>query len=304
MPPKPEPLTAIEFFSGIGAFRAVAPEFGIKVIQAFDQNQDANLVYAANYGETVCSRNLDTIPGDEIPDADFWWMSPPCKPFSRRGNRGDLQDPRAAALINLIRMLPSKRPEYFALENVLGFKNSRAEEYLLRVLVNCGYNHKIIEVCPTQFGIPMQRPRLVYVASRGEPIADLAIAPVKKKRPLSEFLIDQSSDQHLELNSQIKERYHQSLNVIKASDPDSQCICFTSGYGDSLKASGSYLKTDDGKVRRFSPEEILALLGFPKSFHFPADMPLDARWRLAGNTVELCSLKAALRAVLADRVVS
>jgi hypothetical protein len=92
------------------------------------------------------------------------------------------------------------------------------------------------------------------------------------------------------------------LHIIKANDPRSQCICFTSGYGKSLKASGSYLETASGAIRYFAPEEILALLGFNKEFHFPDTMSLAARWRLVGNTVELRSLRAALSILLQNRI--
>jgi DNA (cytosine-5)-methyltransferase 1 len=297
-------LRAIEFFSGIGAFRAVAPEFAIKVIQAFDQSQDANLVYAANFDEQVCTRNLESISASEIPDADFWWMSPPCKPFSRRGKQGDVNDPRAAALLNLIKLIEEKTPSYIALENVLGFEDSEAEALLLGTLFNAGYKFRKVNVCPTQFGIPMQRPRLILVASRAGQIQDFDLPDAAtQKEPLQMFLLENSiAYSNLELDPRVLKKYHDSLHIIKANDPRSQCICFTSGYGKSLKASGSYLETASGAIRYFAPEEILALLGFNKEFHFPDTMSLAARWRLVGNTVELRSLRAALSILLQNRI--
>ena len=296
-------LKAVEFFSGIGAFRSLAPEFGIKVVQAFDQSQDANLVYAANFGERVCTRNLDSISSSEILDADFWWMSPPCKPFSRRGKQGDLNDTRAAAVLNLIKLIEEKTPTYFALENVLGFEDSEAEALLLGTLSNAGYKFRKVKLCPTQFGIPMQRPRLILVASRADQIKDFNVPNAAEKEPLQKFLQENNlAYNNLELEPLVLKKYYDSLNIIKANEPCSQCICFTSGYGKSLKASGSYLETASGSIRYFAPEEILALLGFNKEFQFPDKMSLATRWRLVGNTVELRSLRAALSILLQNRI--
>lgn len=296
----PEKLKAIEFFSGIGAFRTVALELEIDVIRAFDQSEDANRVYFVNHGDEVCNRNLDTISAEEIPQADFWWLSPPCKPFTRRGKQADLRDPRAGALVNIIELLARKLPDYFALENVLGFENSQAEEFLLSKLQELNYQSKQIRICPTQFGIPMQRPRVFYLASRRASLPEFRHPQARELLPIEQFLCKQF-DAELELDKQIQEKYFESLNIIEASNRQSKSICFTSGYGKSLKASGSYLLEENGRVRRFAPEEILRLLGFPSNFHFPVDMPRSTRWRLAGNTIELQTLKAALQLLCSVR---
>src|SRR3990167_940922 len=95
-------LSAIEFFSGIGAFAEATSNSDIAVIQAFDQSAVANQVYEHNFERKPRSRNLDSIAASEIPKADLWWMSPPCTPFSVRGRRKDDKDPRAKSLLNLI----------------------------------------------------------------------------------------------------------------------------------------------------------------------------------------------------------
>ena len=63
-------------------------------------------------------------------EADFWWMSPPCQPYTLRGLRRDLQDPRAGSLIRILDVLEetpaAALPGGLALENVSGFADSEA----------------------------------------------------------------------------------------------------------------------------------------------------------------------------------
>lgn len=294
-------LKALEFFSGIGAFRILAPEFGIAVKSAFDQSEEANIVYKHNFRQEPCSRNLDTISGAELDDADLWFLSPPCKPFSRRGKKADLDDPRAAALINLLYLLPHKQPRFLLLENVLGFAGSRAEKLLLESSAKIGYKCNLLQLCPTQFGIPMQRPRLFYCISKGfkNKVSSVSIPSSERMAPLASFIKASNAQENcLLLDQAVQERYFQSLNIINPEDREAKAICFTSGYGTSLRASGSFISLPEGQLRHFSPEEIILLLGFPSTFEFPADMPLSSRWRLAGNSVDLRSLRLALSTLL------
>jgi hypothetical protein len=82
--------------------------------------------------------------------------------------------------------------------------------------------------------------------------------------------------------------------------------CFTSAYGRSPVRSGSYLALapraectgdDPPPLRRFSPAEVLRLLGFPAAFRLPPELPRDAAWHLAGNSLSLPAVRAVLAAV-------
>jgi hypothetical protein len=117
-------------------------------------------------------------------------------------------------------------------------------------------------------------------------------------QPISEFINDDHAvDEELILDSKLQKKYADGLNVISARDPQARAICFASSYSRSLNASGSLIEMDNGSWRHFSPDEILALFGFPKSFSFPKGMPLTHRFRLAGNSVDLRSIRTALRLV-------
>ena len=72
--------------------------------------------------------------------------------------------------------------------------------------------------------------------------------------------------------------------------------CFTSAYGRSPVRSGSYLATAAG-IRRFSPAEILRLLGFPADYELPPEMTLRNAWRLVGNSLSVPAVRTVLAAI-------
>ncbi|MBI4861379.1 MAG: DNA cytosine methyltransferase [Candidatus Riflebacteria bacterium] len=289
-------MTAVELFSGIGGFSAAARELGVQVVAAFDQNEVANRVYRANFDLAPCARNLDSLPAGEIPDADLWWLSPPCTPYSVRGHRHDDRDPRAASLINLIDAAATRLPRFLLVENVRGFMGSRVHERLGSVLTGAGYAIVETQLCPTRFGAPMRRPRLFVVASRSGPVR-LSAPPAVPLAPLAGYLsLDQDLD--LRLSDPVVRRYGRALNVLDRQEPEATLICITRGYGRSMRAGGSYVRTPDRGIRRLGPEELLGLFGLPASFRFPREVSREQRWRLVGNSVDVRAVRFLLKAVL------
>jgi hypothetical protein len=100
----------------------------------------------------------------------------------------------------------------------------------------------------------------------------------------------------LRVEPELLERYQDALHVVDAGDPDAVTACFTSAYGRSFVRSGSYLRID-GHVRRFSPSEVLRLLGFPATYSLPPELPARKAWALAGNSLSLASVRAVLAAI-------
>jgi len=287
------PLTAVEFFSGIGAFAEACRFSAIEVVAAFDQNEHANKVYESNFGLKPDSRNLESLKSGDIPRASIWWMSPPCTPFSRRGKQKDEEDPRAQALLNLIEILPDHLPDYFFMENVEGFIDSNVGERLNKTLDEHGYKRKSFNICSSMFGVPMRRPRHFIAASRlKQPVSPLVEAFAETRR-LAEFLT-RNTDESLFLKGSEVQKYRAVLNIVDYQDENAYLICFTRGYYKCRTASGSLIQLPDGNVRFVAPEEILDLFGFSKTFSFPASMPMPTRWRLVGNSVDVRAIKAVM----------
>lgn len=278
----------------MGGFAAVARERGIAVTGAFDQDADARATYAHNFGWQPSGRTLDALDLDTLPPAALWWLSPPCTPFTRRGAQRDACDPRAMAFCRLIgaaarRGLSGGSPRFMVVENVTGFLGSEVHRRLKEQWTAAGYSLRETVLCPTQFGIPMKRPRVFLAASSEGGMPPLEPpGPPPVVQPLAAFLDPGAAhDPALRVPAASLERYGPSLNVIDPATPGTCAICFTSGYGRSWKAAGSFLPCPDGGLRRFSPGEILRLLGFSSGFEFPESVSLIRRWHLAGNSLSL-----------------
>lgn len=295
-----EEMITLEFFSGIGAFSHCLSScrFDLRVAAAFDQSEHANATYEFNLGLKPISRNLDSIRFQDIAPAKVWWLSPPCTPFSRRGHQLDTADPRAAAFLNLMSLLPRFSPEVVLLENVGGFAESTGELLLYDTLAKAGYRYCRVSLCPSQFGIPSLRPRLFYVATLRDDVnlpsrttLNRAGFEANQSPALSDYL-DQEPVPETFLPENLRLRYERSLDIVEdPTDPNARAICFTSGYARTMRAGGSFLRMSGGSLRRFSPKEIVRLLGFPDSFAFPSHVNLNAQWRLAGNSVDLTCIR-------------
>jgi site-specific DNA-cytosine methylase len=305
--PNRSPLRILELFCGIGGCAAAVGERA-DVVAAVDINRVALSVYSRNFKHPVVVRTIETLAAQTFEDwdADLWWLSPPCQPYTVRGRQLDVHDVRAASLLAVLDRIAELRPVYVALENVAGFQGSRAHHRLRETLQSAGYEMREGIVCPTELGVPNRRPRFYLVASRRS-LAGPALLPDRPRRTetgkngerwlfrIGEIL-DASPQTELWLPPQFADKYRGAIHLVDPADPAAESHCFTSAYGDSYVRSGSYLATPYG-VRRFSPSEILRLLGYPGTYTLPPEMSLRSAWRVVGNSLSLATVRYVLSAI-------
>lgn len=296
-------LRVLELFCGIGG-AAAALAGRAEVVRAIDIHHGALGVYSANFPHPVTARTIESVSAAELADsgADLWWMSPPCQPFTRRGRQRDDEDPRSQGLLALVRRIGEVRPTFLALENVPGFEGSRTHGRLREVLADSGYEVAERLLCPSSLGLPNRRLRFYLVASRSGFAGQAPAAPSPVPlRSCLEWLPEEEAPAALTLDPALAERYRQAIDVVDAADPAALSACFTSAYGRSPVRSGSYLRTSGGRtprgLRRFSPREILNLLGFPAHYRLPQTLPLAHAWRLVGNSLSVPAVREVLRAL-------
>lgn len=224
-----------------------------------------------------------------LPPSDLLWLSPPCQPYTQRGAQRDLADKRSAALLRVCNLLPQARPARVALENVPPFEGSQGHARVLEALQ--GYALWQGVLCPSQLGIPNRRRRFYVVASRVGSVSEPVLAPTAMG--LGHYL-DPLPAPSLFLTDEDTTRLQGVLPIIT---PAQITETFTSGYGRSLLRAGSLLRCHDGRVRRFSPQEILRLHGFPEGYAFPPELDRVRRYKLVGNSLSVPVVRVLLRAL-------
>lgn len=274
----------IEFFAGIGGFAACCDSH--EIVAAIDIDQTARSVYQANFCHPYFNISLESVGPEWLAgfQANAWWLSPPCQPYSRRGNRRDRDDPRSLGLENLIGLIPQLRPQWILLENVLGFATSDMFRWVRGVLEESGYVWQVLEVCPSEWGWPNRRPRFYLMATTKS-------LPSWQQTPTFRIgwrdFIDTQWSVELGVANSFMERFCESLDRLTADREREPSACFGSSYGVVSSGAGSYLELAEGGYRRFSPREILRLLGFPESFRLDSAVSLKKQWKLVGNSLSL-----------------
>jgi hypothetical protein len=106
------------------------------------------------------------------------------------------------------------------------------------------------------------------------------------------------------VDPELVRRYRHALDVVHPDDPGAVTACFTAAYGRSPVRSGSYLALNgpgstgqspgEIRLRRFSPAEVLSLLGFPAPITLPPDLPPEKAWPLTGNSLSVPAVRRVL----------
>jgi site-specific DNA-cytosine methylase len=295
-------VRALELFCGIGGFAAAAVGTNIRMAGAVDQSPAALDVYRLNFpGHDVWQLNLENVTTEELKifGADFWWLSPPCQPYTVRGAGRDIEDPRALSfrrILDVMARIPeADLPRHMALENVEGFARSAMRRRLIGLLASRGFQFQERVLCPTELGVPMRRPRYYLMASRTKLSPPVVIMDMPL-RPLGDYLDggeENGIPHELHVGGDVLAKFGRGFRILDPKDPQAYTTCFTSGYGRSLMYAGSYLRCTGG-VRRFAPEEIARLLHFPEGFRFPDRMTLRKKWHLVGNSLSVAAVRKVL----------
>lgn len=299
-----------------------------EVVAAVDINTTANQVYRHNYPEmNVMSNNIQKITPKQISkmDVNTILMSPPCQPFTRVGNKKDVDDARSNALVHICSILPELTTiDYILMENVKGFDTSQARDLYIEALDRSGFEYQEFLLSPTEIGIPNTRNRYYCLARRNQPFpfktnsilerlpnktGDIecptiedALPRVNDDKEYSEYLL--SEDILLKRVGLFDITHSTSTNTM----------CFTKAYTHYAEGTGSIhcpvskeqledvfseikdenLSPEDKlaklkslKLRYFTPAEVAKLMSFPEKFTFPTDTSNKQRYRVLGNSINV-----------------
>jgi DNA (cytosine-5)-methyltransferase 1 len=173
---------AIDLFAGAGGLGYGFRTSGWRVALAVERDRDAAQTYRANHPGTpvieadVAALSADDVrklcPGLEEPHAVL--AGPPCQGYSAAGAR-DPHDPINLLYKHVARLANGLRAHLVVMENVPGVHRVNGVGFVDRILrsLGRGRNAEKYEVLATDYGVPQNRRRLLFLARR----KDLGSAP-------------------------------------------------------------------------------------------------------------------------------
>jgi len=200
-----EELTVVSLFTGAYGLDLGFELAGFRVTVALDISEDSYRNLKANrpkipflLGDIKRFSTADILKeaGLKPGEVDVVTGGPPCQPFSPAGKRQSLRDPRAAPLMDFIRVIKEARPKVFVMEEVPGILSARikhvpikergkrpltpeeepgsAWRVVLEELEKTGYRIAWKVLNAADYGTPQVRERVIVIGVR----PDLDKAPV------------------------------------------------------------------------------------------------------------------------------
>ncbi|GMS95699.1 hypothetical protein PENTCL1PPCAC_17874, partial [Pristionchus entomophagus] len=288
-------IKVLEFYCGVGgthfALNRLSTPFSVTA--AFDINTTTNIIYRHNFPLTnLCQSNIQglSVASLEKFEADLWTMSPPCQPFTLKGNRKGGDDRRCDSFKTLLSSLSEMNcpPRWIFIENVAAFHSSSLHSALIEKLNAVGFQIEEYILSPVYFGIPNSRPRYYLLASRTKGPIQYDSHLHKSIDGLVECeasMIGEYLDDKLDNTYLPSDKVDQTaLSIVDSSSTSSSC--FTKSYTHFLVGCGSYLRDSNG-IRPFSPREVASLMSFPLSFSWPEQITNKQVYRALGNSVNV-----------------
>jgi DNA (cytosine-5)-methyltransferase 1 len=160
-----QPFQFIDLFAGIGGIRLGFESVGGQCIFSSEWDKSAQQTYQVNFGEKPFG-DITKIETSQIPDHDILLAGFPCQPFSIIGKQQGFADTRGTLFFEIERILRTKKPTAFLLENVKQFRthdNGQTCQIVLEKLHELGYHTYITVLNALDFGVAQKRERTIIV---------------------------------------------------------------------------------------------------------------------------------------------
>ena len=251
--------------------------------------------------------DITKIDAEDVPDHDILTGGFPCQSFSIIGKGMGFADTRGTLFFDVERILKTKQPKAFLLENVrrlVSHDNGKTLEVILQKLEDLGYyvHYKVLN--GLDFGVPQKRERVVLVGFKENYPFEFPTNGKEVKTLKDVLEPEHRIDKKHFLSEYITKKLKVKLQEQGKKKPDFPSVWHENKSGNigihpfscALRANGSYnYLVVDGK-RRLTPREMLRLQGFPDSFRII--VPDTQARKQAGNSVVIPKIEAVAGAMM------
>ena len=295
-------IKVCSLFSGIGGIDLGFKQAGFEIVWANEIDRYASETYKKNFGsKSLVVKDLRKIHPEEIPDFDVLVAGFPCQSFSSAGKQRGFDDNRGKLFFEIVRIVEKKQPTVIFLENVSNLLEHDEGKTFLTVyneLVPFGYSFKYCVMDAQDYGnIPQHRERIFIVAFRDLSMCDRFSFPDKIELTTNLNNIIDRSQRHSDCyyyneDDSIYKKLKLSINNMSVvyrirnngDDIRKYRICPTLTASMGAFQHQIPVIRDTYGIRKITPYECLALLGFPNGYRFP-NIPLESAYKQCGNSV-------------------
>ena len=297
----------IDLFSGIGGFRLAFESVGAVCVFSAEIDKQACATYQKNFGENPFC-DVTKLKASALPSFDILCAGFPCQPFSLAGKRRGFNDTRGTLFFDIERILQTKQPKAFILENVKGLINHDKGNTLkiilntLREKLNYNVFSKVLN--SKDYALPQNRERIYIIGFKEQHVKFNFPEPMEKKIDLSTIResnlegtnISDLAKAHIEMHLKNHKMYHEIKNnplllsyEIRKSrasfrfDNISPCLTAKMGTG------GNNVPIFVNEMRKFTTRECLRIQGFPESYRITPNTAQS--YKQIGNSVSVPVVK-------------
>lgn len=177
----------VSLFSGAGGLDLGFEKAGFDIIWANEFDKKIWATFEHNFPKvTLDHRSITDVSVDEIPDCDGIIGGPPCQSWSEAGAGRGINDKRGQLFFDYIRILKTKQPKFFLVENVSGLISIRHRasfENFLKQFEECGYNISWKLVNANDYDVPEDRERVIIIGLRKDLGKTYEFPEPHKKKP-------------------------------------------------------------------------------------------------------------------------
>lgn len=289
-------------FAGIGGIDLVFEQAGFEIAWANEINAAACKTYRHNFPNTnLIEEDIRNLDAKMLEKVDVLTAGFPCQSFSVCGNQKGFKDSRGNLFFDIMRIADVLQPQIIFLENVANLTehdNGKTFNVIHNELASRDYFIRYLIADACDYGVPQHRTRTYIVAFKSKESCDKFRFPEKFELTKHIFdVIDNTvkSDDSYYLSPD-SYQYKKLLPVItdeeqiyRFSDYGIQKskdgICFTlKANMGTWKNRVPFIKDNYG-IRKITPQECLALMGFPKEYSFPDTVSQKEQYKQCGNSV-------------------
>lgn len=292
-----EKIKFIDLFAGIGGFRLGFESAGCECVFSSEIDDHACKMYELNFNDNP-KCDITKLNPNDLPNFDILCAGFPCQAFSVAGYQKGFDDTRGTLFFDICRILETKKPKAFVLENVSNLEkhdSGKTFTTMLSVLSELGYTFAYKVLNARNFGVPQNRERIIIVGSKDGYTFDYNRLKYNIVNSMKDFLDNEGSFEVLPKESYtiLKSKYIKKqpksglvfcgyrnkktriIGVREGTEHLSRVhkqpnrIYDVSGIHPTLasqESSGRYFIKNGNIVRKLTMNECFRFMGFPENY--------------------------------------